>query len=104
MRSSLLHGTGLVAVALGIAQIAAYVVNVVAARALGPDEFGIVAAMLGLILIGNVVALGLQAVIARLIVASDSTKAAIGSQGLRLGLASAAAISSIYQIGGRCCG
>ena len=92
MRSSLLHGTGLVAVALGIAQIAAYVVNVVAARALGPDEFGIVAAMLGLILIGNVVALGLQAVIARLIVASDSTKAAIGSQGLRLGLASAAAI------------
>lgn len=56
------------ALALGLAQMLAYLVSIVAARALGPDQFGVLAALLGLLLIGNVVALGLQAVIARQIV------------------------------------
>ena len=44
-RDSLASHTVLVAGALGIAQIAAYAVSVVAARALGPDGFGILAAL-----------------------------------------------------------
>ena len=64
----LARGTLVVAAALGLAQVLAYLVSIIAARALGPDEFGVLAALLGLLLIGNVVALGLQAVIARQIV------------------------------------
>ena len=64
----LARGTVTVALALGLAQVLAYLVSIVAARALGPDQFGVLAALLGLLLIGNVVALGLQAVIARQIV------------------------------------
>lgn len=65
---SLLSNTALVAVALGIAQVSAYAVSVIAARALGPDDFGILAALLGILLIGNVLALGIQAVAARRLV------------------------------------
>ena len=64
----LARGTLVVAAALGLAQVLAYLVSIVAARALGPAQFGVLAALLGLLLIGNVVALGLQAVIARQIV------------------------------------
>lgn len=64
----LARGTVIVAGALGLAQVLAYLVSIVAARALGPAQFGVLAALLGLLLIGNVVALGLQAVIARQLV------------------------------------
>lgn len=64
----LARGTVVVAAALGLAQVLAYLVSIIAARALGPAQFGVLAALLGLLLIGNVVALGLQAVIARQIV------------------------------------
>jgi O-antigen/teichoic acid export membrane protein len=68
LRGSLASHTALVAVALGIAQVAAYAVSVVAARALGPDGFGILAALLGILLIGSVLAMGIQAVAARRLV------------------------------------
>jgi O-antigen/teichoic acid export membrane protein len=71
-RDSLASHTVLVAGALGIAQIAAYAVSVVAARALGPDGFGILAALLGILLIGSVLALGIQAVAARRLVQVDA--------------------------------
>jgi O-antigen/teichoic acid export membrane protein len=67
-RDSLASHTVLVAGALGIAQIAAYAVSVVAARALGPDGFGVLAALLGILLIGSVLAMGIQAVAARRLV------------------------------------
>lgn len=67
-RGSLASHTVLVAGALGLAQVLAYLVSVVSARVLGPDAFGVLAALLGIILIGNVVALGLQAVAARHVV------------------------------------
>lgn len=70
-RGSLASHTILVAVALGIAQVAAYAVSVVAARALGPDGFGILAALLGILLIGSVLAMGIQAVAARRLVQVD---------------------------------
>lgn len=70
-RDSLASHTVLVAGALGIAQIAAYAVSVVAARALGPDGFGVLAALLGILLIGSVLAMGIQAVAARRLVQVD---------------------------------
>jgi O-antigen/teichoic acid export membrane protein len=60
--------TVVVAAALGVAQVAAYAVSVIAARALGPDGFGILAALLGVLLIGSVLAMGIQAVAARRLV------------------------------------
>jgi len=71
-RGSLASHTVLVAAALGIAQIAAYAVSVVAARALGPDGFGVLAALLGILLIGSVLAMGIQAVAARRLVHVDA--------------------------------
>jgi len=71
-RDSLASHTVLVAGALGIAQIAAYAVSVVAARALGPDGVGILAALLGILLIGSVLAMGIQAVAARRLVQVDT--------------------------------
>lgn len=67
-RSRLLSSTLVVAAALGVAQILSYAVSVIAARRLGPDQFGVFAALLGIMLIGSVLAMGLQAVAARQLV------------------------------------
>lgn len=56
------------AVALGVAQVLAYAVSVIAARRLGPEQFGVFAALLGILLIGSVLAMGIQAVAARRLV------------------------------------
>ena len=42
-----------------------YLLNLVASRRLGPEGYGALAALLGVILVGNVLALALQAVVAR---------------------------------------
>ena len=70
-RRAILSHTVLVAAALGVGQVLAYVVSVVAARALGPEQFGVFAALLGITLIGSVLALGIQAVAARRLVHID---------------------------------
>lgn len=64
----MLSGTAAVAVGLGVAQVAGYAQTVVAARALGPADFGAFAALLGLLLIGSVVGAGFQAAGARRLV------------------------------------
>jgi hypothetical protein len=64
--SSRARGGGFaVAVALAAANLLGYGFNLVASRRLGPAGYGAVAALLGLVLIGNVIALALQAVVAR---------------------------------------
>jgi O-antigen/teichoic acid export membrane protein len=84
--ATLASGSVIVAAALALAQAFAYLVSVVAARALGPAQFGTLAAMLALILIGNVVALGLQAVSARHLVNSpEAQRGGIGRYLLRVG-------------------
>ena len=70
-RRAILSHTVLVAAALGVGQVLAYAVSVVAARALGPEQFGVFAALLGISLIGSVLALGIQAVAARRLVHID---------------------------------
>jgi len=60
------HGGAVaVAVALAAANLLGYSFNLVASRRLGPAGYGAVAALLGIVLIGNVIALALQAVVAR---------------------------------------
>lgn len=80
----LLKGAGIVAVALGMVQVSAYLLSVAGARLLPPSEFGALASLLNLVAIGSVVAFGLQAVAARLIVQSDpASRSAIGARLLR---------------------
>jgi hypothetical protein len=65
-------GGAAVAVALAGANGLGYLLTVVASRRLGPGGYGALAALLGVILVGNVLALALQAVIARRIVVADA--------------------------------
>jgi O-antigen/teichoic acid export membrane protein len=58
-------GGSAVVVALAAANGLGYLLTVVASRRLGPAGYGALAALLGVILVGNVLALALQAVIAR---------------------------------------
>ena len=58
---SLLSGSLLVAIGLAVAQVLAYLLNLVAARLLGPQSFGAFAALMSVMLIASTVGLGLQA-------------------------------------------
>lgn len=94
-RRAILSHTVIVAAALGLGQVLAYVVSVVAARALGPEQFGIFAALLGIILIGSVLALGIQAVAARRLVHIDEVDRGGASRDiLRDGLIGGAAVAA----------
>jgi O-antigen/teichoic acid export membrane protein len=67
---SWLLGSGIIAVAMGIMNLGTYGFTLIAARILGPGEYGGLAAVMGLLLIVNVVSLGLQATGARRVSAS----------------------------------
>ncbi|MFM7210758.1 MAG: hypothetical protein ACKOYQ_01955, partial [Actinomycetota bacterium] len=94
-RRAILSHTVMVAAALGVGQVLAYIVSVVAARALGPEQFGVFAALLGIILSGSVLALGIQAVAARRLVHIDSADREGASRDiLRDGLIGGAAVAA----------
>jgi O-antigen/teichoic acid export membrane protein len=63
--SGLLRGTMLIAVAMAVQNLSTYGFTILAARLLGPSEYGALAAVMGLLLMVNVVSLGLQATGAR---------------------------------------
>lgn len=84
--SALLGSSALLALGLAVGQVLGYAVNVVGARVLGPVAFGELGALLNILLIGNVVSLAVQAVVARR-VARGGDRAALG----RVALAAAAA-------------
>lgn len=66
IRGAGLHASaGLVAVGTSVAGALGYVLTVVGARWLGPDEFGAFSALLAIIVVGNVAALAVQATTAR---------------------------------------
>jgi O-antigen/teichoic acid export membrane protein len=69
-------GTAVV-VALAAANGLGYLLTLVASRRLGPEGYGALAALLGVILIGNVLALALQAVVARRTVVAASLPGAV---------------------------
>ncbi len=69
-RAALARGAGLVAVGMTAMNAAAYVFTVLAARVLGPDGYSAVAALMGVVLVSNVVAMGVQATTARHVAAT----------------------------------
>jgi O-antigen/teichoic acid export membrane protein len=60
-----LVGSGVIAVAMGVMNVTTYLFTLLAARLLGPSEYGQIAAAMGVLLILNVLSLGLQATGAR---------------------------------------
>ena len=64
---------GGVAAGASVANALGYVLTVIAARVLGPAEFGAFSALLALIIVGNVAALAIQATVARDIVREKPT-------------------------------
>lgn len=67
-----LLSSGVIALAMGVMNVTTYGFTVVAARWLGPPEYGQLAAAMGLLLILNVLSLGLQATGARRISSAPS--------------------------------
>ena len=61
----ILGTTGGVAAGASVANALGYVLTVIAARVLGPAEFGAFSALLAFIIVGNVAALAIQATVAR---------------------------------------
>ena len=60
-----LVGSGVIAVAMAVMNVTTYGFTILAARLLGPEEYGALAAVMGLLLVVNVASLGLQATGAR---------------------------------------
>lgn len=60
-----LQGSIVIAVAMGVMNVTTYGFTILAARLLGPAEYGALAAVMGLLLVVNVLSLGLQATGAR---------------------------------------
>jgi O-antigen/teichoic acid export membrane protein len=81
-----------VAVGMTAMNAAAYLFTLLAARALGPEGYSAVAALMGVVLVANVVALGVQATTARHVATHEHTvdAAALLATGRRAGLALAA--------------
>jgi len=91
----LLSGSGLVAVGMIGANAAVYVTTIVAARLLLPAELGAVTALLGLLQIGTVVSLGLQAVTARRIAVDPDGREATVATVARIAAALAVAVGVV---------
>jgi O-antigen/teichoic acid export membrane protein len=64
-----LVGSSVIAVAMGVMNIGTYGFTILAARVLGPVDYGALAAVMGLLLVVNVLSLGLQATGARRVAA-----------------------------------
>jgi O-antigen/teichoic acid export membrane protein len=62
---SLLRGSAVIAVAMAVMNLTTYGFVILAARLLGPAEYGALAAVMGVLLVVNVLSLGLQATGAR---------------------------------------
>ena len=84
-----------VAVGMAVANLLGYALNLVASRVLGPTGFGALGALLGVVLIGNVAALGLQTVTARVLAGTRGPSGAEASRLYRLALGSAVAVAGL---------
>lgn len=93
-RTSLTRGGSLVAPALMLVNVSAYVVTVAAARGLSKDAYGSLVALLGLLLVGSVPGIAMQAVVARTVAAHRSSAGALLRRCLLLGLAATAVASA----------
>lgn len=77
MKSSAVRGAAMVAIGLAVGQVFAYLLTLAAARTLGPQDYGIFGSMLAIMLVGSVLALGIQAAGAkRIVLSADGSRAA----------------------------
>lgn len=76
LRALLRSGTG-IAIAMAVQNVSTYGFTILAARRLGPSEYGAVASLMGLLLVVVVVSLGLQATGARKIAAAPDRRGEI---------------------------
>ena len=72
-----LRGSMVIAVAMAVMNLTTYGFTIIAARLLGPVEYGALAAVMGLLLVLNVLSLGLQATGARRVAASPADREAL---------------------------
>lgn len=95
VRTSVLRGSAVIAAATGVMNGATYAFTLLCAHRLGPADYGVFAAMLGLVIVVNVVSLGLQATGARRVAAAPGDRqlieARLMSTSVRAGLVLAAA-------------
>lgn len=70
----LIRGGAGIAIAMGVMNVATYVFTIFAAHILGPRDYGGVASLMGLLLVVNVLALGLQATGARRVAAEPERR------------------------------
>lgn len=76
---ALVSSSALLAVGLAVGQLLAYALNVVGARVLGPEGYGELGTLLGLVVLGNVVSLAVQAVTARRVSTGSPAPALAGT-------------------------
>lgn len=102
----LLRSTAGIAIAMAVMNIGTYAFQMVAARMLGPSQYGAVASMMALLMVLSVVQLGLQATAARRISAEPDDVAAIERTvllttwraALLLGLLALGAAPAVWQL------
>jgi O-antigen/teichoic acid export membrane protein len=87
-----------IAVSMGVMNVAAYGFTIVAARLLGPRDFGAFAALMGLLLVIMVVSLALQATAARRIAATPDHVHQIESVILRVGFQAALGMGALCLV------
>ncbi|MCW2764897.1 MAG: Polysaccharide biosynthesis protein [Nocardioides sp.] len=90
-----LRGGASIAVAMGVMNIATYGYTVAAAHLIGPDAFGAFSALMGVLLVVNVVSLGLQATGARRIAADPEHVETIERLVLGVSVRSALALGAL---------
>jgi O-antigen/teichoic acid export membrane protein len=78
-----MRGGAVIAVAMGVMNVTTYAFTILAARLLGPVEYGALAAVMGLLLVLNVLSLGLQATGARRVAAAPADRVHIEREVLR---------------------
>lgn len=93
-----ISGGALVAFGMMGMNVAVYGFTVVAARSLIPREFGALTALLGIILVGNVAALGLQAATARRLAVEPERAAEITGVTTRVTLVVATSVSVVVAV------
>jgi O-antigen/teichoic acid export membrane protein len=90
-----LRGGAVIAVAMGVMNVTTYAFTILAARLLGPVEFGALAALMGLLLVLNVLSLGLQATGARRIAAAPDGRTGIEQAVMRTTYRCAAVLGAL---------
>ena len=84
-----------IAVAMAVMNVTTYGFTILAARLLGPAEYGALAAVMGLLLVVNVLSLGLQATGARRVSAAPRRPAAIEREVMATSYASALVLGAV---------